>query len=102
MKCGIRNSLEYFVQDLRTVSDNNQQVSDPEISHTEDATISANFLQKYPVLQSVIDLYQAIDSQNEQNNSQDLCFLTYFLGNISNNLQGITKPLRPLCNLKYK
>jgi hypothetical protein len=57
VKCSIRNSLEYFTQNLRTVSDNNQQVSDPDILQTDDATVSANFLQKYPVLQSVMDLY---------------------------------------------
>jgi hypothetical protein len=95
VKCSIRNSLEYFTQNLRTVSDNNQQASDQAISQTEDVTLSSSFLRKYPMLKSVIDLYQTIDSQNDQNNSQDLTFLTYFLENISNNLQNITKPLRP-------
>jgi hypothetical protein len=86
VKWGIRNSMEYFVQNLRTVSDNNQQASDQAISQTEDVTLSSSFLRKYPMLKSVIDLYQTIDSQNDQNNSEDLFFLTSFLENICNNL----------------
>jgi hypothetical protein len=74
VKWGIRNSMEYFVQNLRTVSDNNQQASDQAISQTEDVTLSSSFLRKYPMLKSVIDLYQTIDGQNDQNKSEDLFF----------------------------
>ena len=82
VKWGVRHSLEYLIQDLQTVSDNNQNIT---VSN-DDVILSSRFLQKHPILKSLTNLYRTIDDQNSETNSDHNSFVSYFLDNITNNL----------------
>ncbi|CAF4504216.1 unnamed protein product, partial [Rotaria sp. Silwood2] len=86
VRWGVRTSLERFIRDLRAVSDGDQDVTEQVVSQTDRMTLSSDFLQKHPVLKSLINLYQTIDSQNHENDLENPSFLTSLLDNISNNL----------------
>ncbi|CAF2950946.1 unnamed protein product [Rotaria sp. Silwood2] len=86
VKWGIQNSLERLIRDLQTANGKKQQAAGSTILHDDDVTLSSIFLQKHPVLKSLINYYQTIDNENNENNSEDISFLTSFLDNISNNL----------------
>ncbi|CAF1620840.1 unnamed protein product [Rotaria magnacalcarata] len=85
VKWGVQHSLEYFIQDLRMASDNSQYSMGSIVSN-EDMFLSSSFLQKHPKIKCLIDLFQVIDEQNHEDNSEQSSFLNYFLDNISSNL----------------
>ncbi|CAF1300736.1 unnamed protein product [Rotaria sordida] len=85
IKWGIRSSLECLIRDLQTVTDDNQYVTESTLLN-DDVILSSNFLQRHPILKSLINLYQTIDDQHDENNSEDTSFLALFLDNIANNL----------------
>ncbi|CAF3519857.1 unnamed protein product [Rotaria socialis] len=85
VKWGVQHSLEYFIQDLRMASDNSQYIMGSIVSN-EDMFLSSSFLQKHPKIKCLIDLFQVIDEQNHEDNSEQSSFLNYFLDNISSNL----------------
>lgn len=85
IKWGVRNSLECLIRDLQRVHDYIQPVTESGLSK-DHMILSSVFLKKYPVLKSLIRLYQASDTENSDDRSEDISFLTSVLDNISNNL----------------
>ncbi|CAF4045586.1 unnamed protein product [Adineta steineri] len=86
VKWSVRNSVECFIRDLRAVSDADHNLTERVISQTDHMTLSPEFLRKHPALKSLINLYQIIDDEEHENNSENLSFLTSLLDNISKNL----------------
>jgi len=83
IKWSIRNSLECLIRDLQAINDRKEQITSSTNLRDDNVTLSSSFLQRHPVLKSLINYYQTIDNEN---NSEDHSFLTSFLDNISNNL----------------